>query len=173
MPKKEYVPQTYDPIQLAYLAGIIDGEGCFTIYKVPPAKYNRFQTAAYRASLTISNTRKELMDWLDENFKNLNQPHKAYMRTTLKKQSRHDKMIYEWTIQSFRLVDIGKQVLPYLVIKKKQCEIILAFRDTFDGINNFGSHRGADPEILQKREELRLALRTLNAKTLFRPIHTD
>lgn len=171
MPKKDYIPEIYNPLHLAYLAGIIDGEGCFTIYKVPPAKYNRFQTPQYRCALTVSNTRVELMDWLDETFKNLNQPGKRYMRTTLKKQSRHDKMIYEWTLTAFRLVDISKQVLPYLVIKKKQCELILAFRETFDGINNFGSHRGSDPKVLEKRENFLIEIRKLNAKTHFHPIN--
>ena len=32
---KDYVPTSYKSTDLAYMAGIVDGEGCFYIGKVP------------------------------------------------------------------------------------------------------------------------------------------
>jgi len=38
MPIIEYEKVIYDPLKLAYLAGIVDGEGSLCIYRVNPAK---------------------------------------------------------------------------------------------------------------------------------------
>ena len=169
MPERPYTKEIYDPIKLAYLAGIIDGEGCFTIYKVAPAKYNRFQNPQYRSSLTICNTKIELMEWLDETFKNLNHSHKQHRRFSRKDHLVYDRMIYEWTLQGFRLVDICNQVLPYLVIKRKQCALVVKFRETYTG-NRYGSTKGLEPHLLAEREHLRTEMGKLNAKTLFLPL---
>lgn len=170
--KREYTSQVYEPMILAYLAGIIDGEGCFTIYKVNPAKYNRFRSIQYRASLTISNTKKELMEWLDKKFANMNHKHKQMRRFSQKNHKIYDRMIYEWTLQGYRLMDLCKQVLPYLVLKKKQCELVIKLRETY-GDFHFGNTKCSAPEILAIREEIRLANRVLNAKTVYLPIHTN
>lgn len=170
MARKEYVPELYDPIKLAYLAGIIDGEGCFTICKVHPAKYNRYEHPHYRGALQISNTKIELMQWLNNTFKNFNDSHKSYRRHIVKVHKVYDRVIYEWIVQNYRLLDVCKQVLPYLVIKNRQCALMIEFRETYThwGVNTLA------PEVIQKREELRLAMRALNAKTLFRSAdHTD
>src|SRR5258708_9345020 len=122
MPEIKYDKIIYEPLKLAYLAGIIDGEGCLTIYKVAPAKYNRFQNPQYRASCKIANTNVKLMDWLNSTFSNFNSGHKQHMRSIFKKNSIHDRWIYEWEVQGFRLVDLLTQVQPYFGLKKRQSE---------------------------------------------------
>jgi hypothetical protein len=172
MAKRDYIPQVYEPLVLSYFAGIVDGEGCFTIYKTMPATYNRLQNAQYRASLTISNTKIELMHWLDEKFANLNHKHKHHRRFSRKEHKVYDRMIYEWTLQGFRLMDVCKQVLPYLVLKQEQCQLVIKLRETY-GENHFGNTKCSDPKLLDQREEIRLANRVLNAKTVYRIIHTN
>lgn len=163
MPEIAYEKIIYDPLKLAYLAGIVDGEGCLTIYKVAPAKYNRFQNPQYRSTLKIANTNFALMDWLNKEFSNMNSGHKQHLRSIFKKNSTHERWIYEWEVQGFRLVDILTQIQPYLVLKRRQSEVLLAFRATYIG-RSFGAHKPLCPKIIAQREEHLLEIRKLNAK---------
>lgn len=163
MPVIKYEKVIYDPIKLAYLAGIIDGEGSLCIYRVNPAKYNRYQTPNFRCALHISNTNIKLMEWLDENFSNFNSKHKQCKRSIFRKNSVHDRWIYDWCVQAHRLVDLCQQVLPYLVLKKRQAELILEFRSTYTQ-KSFGNKTPLDPKTVEKRENIRIEMSKLNAK---------
>jgi hypothetical protein len=172
MPEIPYEKVIYDPIKLAYLAGIIDGEGSICAYKTYPAGYNRYVNPSYRCVLSICNTRKELLDWIDENFSNLNSGQKKYERTIFKKNCRKDakikKYIYEWVVQGHRLADVLTQVFPYLVLKKRQAELAIEFRSTFGKERSFGKDKLLDPAIIQKREEILNELHKLNSKGFLR-----
>jgi hypothetical protein len=163
MPEIAYEKVIYDPLKLAYLAGIVDGEGSLCIYRVNPAKYNRYQTPNFRSVLNISNTKKELFDWIEEHFSNLNHKSKKHKRSIFKKNSTHERWIYEWVIQGHRLVDVCTQLLPYLVLKKEQAKLILKFRKTYTQ-KSFGSQTPLDPKTVEKREKIRLEMCRLNAK---------
>lgn len=54
---------TQDLTELAYMAGIIDGEGCISLY------YNTKQQ--YACSLQVGSTSTELMSWIHERFPGL------------------------------------------------------------------------------------------------------
>ena len=164
MPIVPYKTIIYEPLKLAYLAGIIDGEGSLCIYRVNPAKYNRYQTPNFRAGLHISNTRVELMNWLDETFSNFNSGHKKSKRSIFKKNSTHERWIYDWVVQGHRLLDICTQVLPYLVLKKRQAELIIEFRKTYETQKGFGANTPLNPEIIAIREDIRVEMCRLNAK---------
>ena len=163
MPEVPYTKVIYEPLKLAYLAGIVDGEGSLCIYRVNPAKYNRYQTPNFRSVLNISNTRVELMHWLDENFSNFNSGHKKHRRSIFKKNSTHERWIYEWVVQGHRLLDICQQLLPYLVLKKRQAELIIEFRSTYTQ-KGFGKDTPLNPEIMAHREDIRVEMCRLNAK---------
>jgi hypothetical protein len=173
MPVIPYEKIVYDPLKLAYLAGIIDGEGSICAYKVYPAGYNRYANASYRCVLNISNTRKVLMDWLDENFSNFNSGQKQHKRSIYKKNSTHDRMIYEWVVQGHRLADVCGQLLPYLVLKKRQAELAIEFRGTFGIEKSFGKDRKLDPKIIEHRERILFELRELNAKGFYKAFIED
>lgn len=163
MPEIPYKKVIYKPLLLAYLAGIVDGEGSICIYRVNPAKYNRYQNPAFRGVLNISNTRKELFDWIEKHFGNLNKS-KKHRRSIFKKNSTHERYIYEWVIQGHRVLDLCKQLLPYLVLKKRQAEIMIEFRKTFELQKGYGAHTPLNPEIIALREDMRVEMSQLNAK---------
>lgn len=163
MPVIPYEKVVYDPLKLAYLAGIVDGEGSICIYRVNPAKYNRYQNPSFRCALHISNTNKKLFEWIEEHFGNLNQKTKKQMRTIFKKNSTHDRWIYEWIIQAHRMVDLCTQLLPYLILKKRQAELVIQFRATYTQ-KGFGAHTPLDPETIAIREDIRMEMCRLNAK---------
>ena len=163
MPETPYEKVIYEPLKLAYLAGIVDGEGSICIYRVNPAKYNRYQNLSFRGVLNITNTRKELFDWIEEHFSNLNHS-KKHRRSIFKKNTSHERWIYEWVIQGHRLLDICNQLLPYLVLKKRQAELMINFRKTFELQKGFGAHTPLNPEIMTLREDIRIEMSHLNAK---------
>lgn len=172
MPPIPYKKVTYDPLKLAYMAGIIDGEGSICAYKVYNTKYdpNHLRNPSYRCCLSICNTRKELTDWIDENFSNLNQSIK-FQRTICKDNSRLmkngkkcRKWIYEWYVQGERMVDILTQTLPYLILKKEQAQLAIKFRETFTEGRTFGKDRLLDTDVIDRREHILNQIRKLNAK---------
>lgn len=153
-----YVPKTHDPINLAYLAGIIDGEGCFHACKLKNKPGDGYKNGHYRCVLKVSNTNIDLFYWLQETFKGTCCAAFKETRDHLYKRD-----IYEWTVTGDRLLDICYQVLPYLIIKKKHCEYIIKFRETFP--KNLGrGNREITPEETLIREECITEIKKLNAR---------
>lgn len=170
MPTISYVHKIFDPLDLAYMAGIVDGEGCFCIGKMGPRYYHRCKSPKYQSQLRICNTKVELMEWIESRFPNISNTLKRGRRFMQKENKIYDRIIYEWIVSGHRLLDISRQILPYLVIKKQQCENIIRFRETFSEKNHYGSTVFIEPEKLQVREECYLLNRSLNAKTTFQSV---
>lgn len=152
---KDYVPTSYKPTDLAYFAGIIDGEGCFFINKLSKSGW-------YRGVLKIDNTDKGLSDWLDAVFTGTCSSHN---RWTSKRA--FERTIYTWVSSGDLLLNLCEQVLPYLVIKKKHCENMIKFRQTF--CNRTGNKPVAE-HFLAIRQECLEASRKLNSRYHLHPL---
>jgi len=97
----------------AYLAGIIDGEGCITINRY----VKKGAAPVYRPFVEIASTSPALKAWLDERF-----PEKTYWR---KKTRPGWKDIYHWILSGNRQVMVFcREIAPYLVIKREQAELV-------------------------------------------------
>ena len=93
---------------LAYLAGVIDGEGTITLTK--NSKSDMFR----RIEVSVSNTDKGLIDWLQTEFG-------GSIRTRALQKSRY-KIAYEWRIKGAnQALDLLKRVTPYLRVRSKKC----------------------------------------------------
>jgi hypothetical protein len=106
--------------QLGYLAGIIDGEGSIYIQRRMDNG-----TWCYWARFQISNTNKNLMNWIHETFGGL-----LYE----KDRSKHNpkwKVQYEWYSQISLMDKLLPLVYPFLINKKTHAEIMMEFRRTF------------------------------------------
>ena len=90
----------YSKENIIYLAGIIDGEGC-----VKPRK--NFQRCE------VSNTSKELIDWLFDNFGG----HKIPV-----KREGNRKLQYRWILRKEEMKNIFPLIIPYMIIKKSEAE---------------------------------------------------
>jgi hypothetical protein len=100
--------------QLAYLAGIIDGEGCisFTL-----AKGGR----VIRPFIGIANTKRKLIETIRSWLK---------LRNVARKSRRSAKHKNVWQIHITRYADVKallEKVKPYLIIKKKQCNLTIKY----------------------------------------------
>ena len=109
-------------VDLAWLAGIIDGEGCFSIYSV---SRKDAETPSPSANLTITNSNrlllnrcKEILDAHDIKYlyhdpKNGHQRGRKVMRIRVKNYSSMRKLI--------------GLILPFLVGKAEQAAVMLEF----------------------------------------------
>jgi hypothetical protein len=106
--------------KLAYVAGLIDGEGCFGMY------YSKRLNRHY-LTVDIYNSSLELLEWLSDNFPGDHREIKA----PSKKIHINWKPQYIWRSNNNDTLSFLKQVLPYLIVKKQQCLLAIQFRETF------------------------------------------
>lgn len=99
------------------MAGIVDGEGSIVIYK------NSSLVNTYNSEVVIPNTSLTLMKWLMDNF--------GGRYSTLYPKDSHGynrKPLYRWRVSGKKnRVNLILGILPYLVIKKRQAEVMLEF----------------------------------------------
>lgn len=105
---------------LAYIAGVIDSEGCFRIKHWQPKREGRSEN--WVISLEIGNTKFAIFPWLIERFGGS----VIYRKPT---SNRHNSMII-WSLSSDALYQFAKNVFPFLRIKKERCEKLIHFHQT-------------------------------------------
>lgn len=146
------------PIQWAYLAGIIDGEGCFYIGQVTYKKKNT--SPNFHSIISISNNEKCLIDWLDNIFGKASDGRYKYQSHKL-----YERPCYRWSTSGELLDYILPNIYPFLVIKRKQCEIMMEIRKTF----KFTGPKILPKEVSEERYRLMLAIRKLNSRFHLHP----
>jgi hypothetical protein len=106
------------PEQAAYIAGLLDGEGSLGVYRRPSA------WLPY-PELSITNTNLEVLEWLKSTVG------VGHIRLVTKDQRRATekwKQAYAWRITaSGHIVALLQQIKPYLIIKRAQCQALLAY----------------------------------------------
>jgi hypothetical protein len=100
----------WSQIESAYIAGIVDGEGCIGIY----LKKNR----GYLIQLTIVNTHKELLVWLGKMF------HANACKSLPDKRPRN-KQSFAITVDRMRAFKVLQRIQPYLIVKRKQADLAI------------------------------------------------
>jgi hypothetical protein len=137
---------------ISYLAGIIDGEGCIGIECMSPCqkkdgtwirKHNY-----YTPRLTVINTSNELMCLLVETFGG---------SFDQRKQIIGRKTCYRWHIFGENLHKAINKLIPYILIKKSQANVVIKFKET---VGKTGSRVTED--ILKIRHDLYLQCKEFN-----------
>jgi len=152
-------------MERAYLAGIIDGEGCISLNRreVPhPARWSgrgRKPTtwARFEGRLHVANTDMRLLDWLNDRWParfSVNHPPSPNQAAGMRCKPCHT--IY-WN--SRHAEEPLRAALPFLVLKREQAEILLAFIAT---LGNRGTPLSVDTYL--KREAMSARVRDLNKK---------
>jgi len=99
----------------AYLAGIIDGEGCITI-----GAGKRETCTNYNAIICVQNTSKNLIDWIQSKIGG-----QVYLS---KKETDKNKAAWMWRFTKKKDIELLLlAILPYLVVKREQAKILLNF----------------------------------------------
>lgn len=158
----QYIPKQYKPTDLAYMAGIIDGEGCFFIGQIVRKSSGKV-AHHHRCCLKIDNTDERLINWIMDIFYGVNSARNRWMS-----KKKYERIIHTWVATGDRLLDLCEQILPYLVIKKEHCENMIKFRKTFSG--KIGCNKTPSKESLEIRESCMKESRRLNSRWHLHPL---
>lgn len=129
---------------LAYMAGIIDGEGSVSIWSTRrnANARNDGSAPAWVLEVVVVNTDKTLIDWCEARFggsSNLRRrpPEKSFW-----------KDVYRWRCSGIHAEALLRRVRPWLIIKASQADLAFEFRSTF--------HNGRRPtaEDIGKRQAI-------------------
>lgn len=146
-----------DPLFIAWLAGFIDGEGCFHIARMTAHRKTDGQAYFnYSPMLVISNTDRQPLDEIV-----------ATLALGRVQAQRTNGQHVKWK-GSFQLHARGPQAqaialltLPYLRIKRPQAQALIDFPVLARNPNQWNP---IPPETQAERERLYATIRTLNAK---------
>lgn len=131
----------------AYLAGIIDGEGTICI------------TGRPRMVVAIYNSNPDLLDWIKLHFG-------GYVNWTPSRKPEWKPIGRVQFADSFA-IEILRGVLPFLVLKRRQAKIVLAYHETRLPLEG-GRRQGVPWQLAGLREGMRLKLKQLNKRG---PVH--
>ena len=139
----------------AYIAGLIDGEGCICLSKTyRKTKTYPFFAIRYSLDITVANTKKEMINFVQKKY-----PAHIHLQTGQGWRNR----AYIWKISGLKLKYFTKDILPYLVIKKRQAKLTLRY------LNERIKHNKPKsgyllPKEIKKRERFYQLLKKLNQK---------
>lgn len=102
--------------ELAYIAGIIDGEGCIEVYSHKSNKYAGYRTTF---KLSVTNTELILIRWI------LNTTGIGAISTFKNKDENH-KVAYRWNICARQAGTFLRLIRPWLIVKAGQADVALA-----------------------------------------------
>jgi len=127
--------RSLSPTEAAYIAGIIDGEGCIEFKWTNRIRRDRKGTPTYRTlivRLEVPQVDKRLIDWLMEITKEGTRDIKRYPKNpTYQDQHR-------WRVGYHGVYRVLKQVYSYLVIKQQKAKLIIDHYDKKFSKKTFG-----------------------------------
>lgn len=128
---------------LAYLAGIVDGEGSIQIRKHRDKRVS--PGFCYQLVINVANTNEWLINWIHLNFGG-----NIYRK---RKLAQHYKQVYLWSASSLQAKTLLELVLPYLRIKKVQTEIALQFQSKKQH-NSGGKAKSSESYVLEEAQRI-------------------
>lgn len=139
--------------ELAYAAGLIDGEGHIIIYKHDRTKNPKYKTKnpTYILIVGCTNTEPAMIDFLSDRW--------GACRQTRGRQRANWKRTYEWTIQSNMALNFLKEIYPYMIIKKWKAKLAIDFQRGMEWYKQ-GKNKGkiTSSKEIKRREKIWLKL---------------
>ena len=95
---------------LSYMAGIVDGEGCIAI---------NGSEHKQQLVVTVANSNEPLIRWIALHFG-------GHTNINYSENEKH-RNSYCWRLYGHQTEGFLKSILPYLIVKKSQAELVLEF----------------------------------------------
>jgi len=125
-------------VELAYAAGIIDGEGCIGISQ----PRNR---GFYSLNVEVAMTDPKPIKFFSDKFGGRFEIKKSKTST--------GRTIYRWSLQSEKAQEFLRSISPFIVAKTEQVETALEFPvGSLNGIQLYGNGREIPESVLLLRE---------------------
>ncbi|MGZ6281753.1 MAG: LAGLIDADG family homing endonuclease [Ktedonobacterales bacterium] len=134
---------TLQDTELAYIAGIVDGEGSVYIYLKTGGNQRGERKKYHRSALKIANTDKSLIDWLRERIGG----------TVSRNQPKSDKykVVYHLAIEGPSLLTLIDALSPFLLLKQKQMQLVAQMQQTMRTVS---TGLALDPSVLAERDRI-------------------
>lgn len=129
-------------IDLAYVAGILDGEGCISITKIRPKNTN-LHNPCYGLQIRVSMVDKAI-PLLCQSFFG------GYLWQKPPRNEK-EKPQWKWAVQSKEAVKCLNLLLPYLRSKKNEAELAIKF---WEIKRHRGGNKGLQGNLPKSKEEL-------------------
>lgn len=129
---------------LAYTAGIMDGEGCIHIRRQWDKRYKGCYK--YTMMVYLTSTDEWLPRWLQLAWGG------SVSLNDRRKENPKWKPAYQWSIASKKALEFLLAILPYLILKKPQAEIAIAFQFR----QKVGGQRTPQEQVLKDADRTRL-----------------
>lgn len=141
-------------VDLSYVAGVLDGDGSFSLIKRKPRKEG--ESPIYYPMIQICNLSKNLMDFLVKKLGGIVHTRKSRIGIDGSKR----KEVYTWNIQKSPMcLPFLELISPKLVVKKERAEFLKYF------IKNNPFLRGSNKvpfDVLQDREKSYIKMKMFN-----------
>jgi hypothetical protein len=108
------------PLEAAYLAGVVDGEGTVLITRIARALASGRTSVTYSPRLTVVNTDARLTNWCVLHGASLRRESPSARASIPGKREVH---VAVWSTRA--AVAILKAILPYLILKRRQAVIAI------------------------------------------------
>jgi len=133
-----------EKVEMAYIAGIIDGEGTVTLMK-----HHKNETPT--PCVSVANNNVQLLKWIKHRLGGNICSKKKY------KQHHHDS--YVWSIRQDRALRFLNEVKEYLIVKRPQAQLITA---KYKSVTNRAGRY--TPKMLKQKMQLVGKIRKLNQR---------
>jgi len=152
----------FQPFDMPYISGLIDGEGTITI-EIQNTR-RKFNIPYTYPSIYITNSNKDVLAYI----KNIigGSLFKFKANSTITEQGigsfiGSKKICYDIRIRGYNAVELASHILPYLHIKNKQAELVINFKNLLKGSGSKLS------EIeYKKRYDLYCEMKKLNGRDI-------
>lgn len=131
----------WDDETLPYVAGFLDGEGCFSV-----------DDHRWKIRVSCANTNRPIIEWLQHNFGG------SFCKNATRRRKPHHRRTYSWSVVSRDAHNFCCAVAPYLKEKAEQALLLIAIQQTM-GVKRKG--RFIPPDVLQERNRLSQKLKEL------------
>ena len=140
-------------LDVRYIAGIVDGEGCVTVIKRLEKHMDR---VSYRLVVQVSMTHEGVIKALQDSIGGSYSAIHWHTR-------RNNRTAYQWRKYGVDAVELLQSILPYLIVKKAEAELAIAFQGNLDQWRNKLRHAPEDVQkaVWEYRESSYWALRAL------------
>jgi hypothetical protein len=145
-----------DELFLAWAAGFFDGEGCVLVEmsKEKGCKHG------YRTSLhaTVTQTSLPCLDLFLKRFGGgiTSAEHKT-------PSGRRWAVQYRWSVRNENALEFLRSIEPYVVVKKEQVQVALAYPMTNDAGKKYGGRNPIPDTVMQARLAMRDMLKNIRA----------
>jgi hypothetical protein len=148
------------PVEVAWAAGVFDGEGCITITFQKPGTYRRINNA-YRLYIKVTMGHKPTIEKLHTLFE-------LGAITTQRSNKGHNDA-WTWWVASRQAIEVLQKMRPFLVTKAEEADLAFEWGQLpLVPRGGKGGGQAIPPAILAERHRLFEAMRDIKPSSRFR-----